>query len=192
MPAPARRLPVDGGRPGPRPAPAPAHGTGCIRTPGGANFLKRLRARDPAAKLVGMTRLPSSHDLPLLLTDDDIHSRVDTLIAPAVRDGQLWLFFLDGDQRQSPVLVPIGDLPPLPDGVVDNLGAVLAQVLPDLATDMGPGSVVMIRERRGPAAVLPADRAWADALTRTCRARDVVLRGVYLVTPTATRPLRAR
>ena len=139
-----------------------------------------------------MTRLPAPRDLPPLLTDDDIRCRVETLIAPALRDGTLWLFFLDGDQRQSPVLAPIEDLPPMPDGLVDNLGGVLEGVLPGLATDMGPGSVVFVRERLGPAHVLAADRAWADALATMCRARDVVLRGIYLVTPTATRPLPAR
>ena len=139
-----------------------------------------------------MTRRQSPHDLPPLLTDDDIRRRIESLVAPALRDGTLWLFFLDGDHRQSPVHVPLEDLPRLPDGVVDNLGKVLEGVLPDLTTDMGPGSVVLVRERLGPVTVLPADRAWADALATMCRAHDVVLRGIYLVTPTATRPLHAR
>ena len=139
-----------------------------------------------------MTRLPAPRDLPPLLTDDDIQDRVETLIAPALRDGTLWLLFLDGDQRQSPVLVPIEDLPPLPDDTVDNLGGVLEGVLPDLATDMGPGSVVFVRERLGPADVRAADRTWADALVAMCREHDVVLRGIYLVTPTATGRLPAR
>ena len=139
-----------------------------------------------------MTRTPSPHDLPPLLTDDDVRRRVETLIAPALRHGTLWLLFLDGDQRQSPVLVPIDDVPPLPDGLVDDLGGVLEGVLPDLATDMGAGSVVLVRERLGPAGVLSADRTWADALAVMCRTRDVVLRGIYLVTPTATRRLVPR
>ena len=139
-----------------------------------------------------MTRLPAPRDLPPLLTDDDIRRRIETVIAPALRDGTLWLLFLDGDQRQSSVVVPIEDLPPLPDGLVDNLGGILEEVLPDLATDMGPGSVVLVRERLGPDEVRAADRTWADALTSMCRVRDVVLRGIYLVTPTATRSLPAR
>lgn len=136
-----------------------------------------------------MTRLPSPHDLPPLLTDDDVRRRVETLIGPALRHGTLWLLFLDGDQRQAPALMPVEDTPRLPDDLVDRLGDVLAGVLPDLATDMGPGSVVLVRERLGPADVLPADRAWADALAAMCRARDVVLRGTFLVTPTDTRAL---
>lgn len=139
-----------------------------------------------------MTRLPSPRDLPPLLTDDDIRGRIETFIAPALRDGTLWLLFLDGDHRQAPVVMPIEDMPPLPDELVDRLGDVLEEVLPDLATDMGPGSVVLVRERLGPDKVRPADCAWVEALTAMCRARDVILRGVYLVTPTITRPLRAR
>lgn len=139
--------------------------------------------------LLGMTRLPSPHDLPPLLTDHDVRRRVETLIAPALRDGTLWLFFLDGDHRQSPVLMPIDDMPAVPDDRVGALGGVLEEILPDLATDMGPGSVVLIRERLGPERVLPADRVWAEALSAMCLARGVVQRGVYLVTPRSTKQL---
>jgi hypothetical protein len=136
-----------------------------------------------------MTRPPAPHDLPPLRTDDDVRRRIETLIAPALRDGTLWLLFLDGDRRQAPVVVPVEDTPHLPDGLVDDLGSVLEGFLPDLATDTGPGSVVFVRERLGRPDVLPADRAWAEALTRMCRRRGVVLRGVYLVTPAGTRRL---
>jgi hypothetical protein len=136
-----------------------------------------------------MTRLPAPRDLPSLLTDDDIRRRVECLIAPALRDRTLWLFFLDGDRRQAPVVMPVEDMPHLPDDTVDALGEVLEGFLPDLATDTGSGSVVLVRERLGPADVLAADRTWACALTTMCRVRDVVLRGIYLVTPTDTRRL---
>lgn len=136
-----------------------------------------------------MTRLPAPRDLPSLLTDDDIRRQVECLIAPALRDRTLWLLFLDGDQRQAPVIAPVEDLPPRPDDLVNRLGDVLEGVLPDLATNMGPGSVVIVRERLGPDDVLAADRTWADALASMCRARDIALRGIYLVTPTDTRRL---
>lgn len=136
-----------------------------------------------------MTRLPAPRDLPSLLTDDDIRRRVECLIAPALRDRTLWLFFLDGDRRQAPVVMPVEDMPHLPDDTVDALGEVLEGFLPELATDTGSGSVVLVRERLGPADVLAADRTWVRALTTMCRVRDVVLRGIYLVTPTDTRRL---
>ena len=136
-----------------------------------------------------MTRLPAPRDLPPLLTDTDVRRRIERLIGPASQDRTLWLFFLDGDRRQSPVLMPVEDMPLLPDGTLDGLGHVLEEVLPDLATAMGPGSVVFVWERLGPDEVLTADRAWADALVAVCRARGVVLRGTYLVTPAGTRGL---
>ena len=80
-------------------------------------------------------------------------------------------------------------MPHLPDDTVDALGEVLEGFLPELATDTGSGSVVLVRERLGPADVLAADRTWVRALTTMCRVRDVVLRGIYLVTPTDTRRL---
>ena len=150
-----------------------------------------VRPRGPAApaKLFDMTRTPAPRDLPALLTDDDIRRRVESLVAPALRHGTLWLFFLDGDRRQAPVVVPVEDMPHLPDETVDALGEVLEEIVPDLATDTGPGSVVLVRERLGPGDVLGSDRTWARALATMCRARDVVLRGIYLVTPTDTRTL---
>ena len=154
-----------------------------------AGFAVRPHARTAVATLVAMTRLPAPRDLPPLLTDDDLRRRIECLIGPALRDRTLWLFFLDGDHRQTPVLVPVEDMPHLPDDTVDRLGDVLEELLPDLATDMGPGSVVLVRERLGPDDVLPPDRAWADALAAMCRVRGVVLRGVYLVTPADTRRL---
>jgi hypothetical protein len=136
-----------------------------------------------------MTRTPAPRDIPALLTDDDIRRRVECLVAPALRHGTLWLFVLDGDRRQAPVVVPVEDMPHLPDETVDALGEVLEELVPDLATDSGPGSVVLVRERLGPDDVLASDRTWARALETMCRARDVVLRGIYLVTPTDTRML---
>jgi hypothetical protein len=136
-----------------------------------------------------MTRIPSPHDAPPLLTDDDVRHRVETLIAPALRHGTLWLLFVDGDRRQAPVVMPIDEMPDLPDNLVTGLGSVLEGVLPDMATAGGPGSVVFVRERLGPDEVLPADRVWAEVLTTMCRARRIVQRGVYLVTPDATQRL---
>ena len=136
-----------------------------------------------------MTESPPPPDLPALLTADDVRRRVESLVGPALRDDTLWLLFLDGDQRQAPVVMPIEDMPALPDETMTGLGCVLEEFLPDLATDRGPGSVVFVRERLGPDGVLPTDRVWAEVLQTMCRARRVVLRGVYLATPREVRPL---
>jgi hypothetical protein len=126
-------------------------------------------------------------DLPPLLTDDDVIGRVASLVGTAIRDDTLWLLFVDGDDRQAPVVMPVEDMPDLPDELVPALGDVLDGFLPDLATAAGPGSVVFVRERLGPDHLLPADRAWAWALGSMCRSRGIPVRGIHLSTPGAVR-----
>ena len=79
--------------------------------------------------------------------------------------------------------MPVEELSGPPDDeVVTALGDVIAEFLPDLATCTGAGSVVFVRERLGPDDMLPADRAWAEALVMMCRNREIRLRGVHLST----------
>jgi hypothetical protein len=120
---------------------------------------------------------------PPLRTDDDVARRVAALIGRATRDDTLWLLFVDGDDRQTPVVMPVEEASGPPDREMDMaLGNVLEGVLPDLATAAGVGSVVFVRERLGPDFVLPADRAWAEALATMCREREIRSRGVHLST----------
>jgi hypothetical protein len=129
-----------------------------------------------------MTEL-SPATAPPLRTDDDVARRVAALIGYATGSDKLWLLFVDGDDRQSPVVVPFEELPGMPDGaLVTGLGEVLEGILPDLTTAAGAGSVVFVRERPGPDDVLAADRAWAEALTTMCREREIRFRGVHLST----------
>ena len=129
-----------------------------------------------------MTEL-SPATAPPLRTDDDVARRVAALIGCATGNDKLWLLFVDGDDRQAPVVVPVEELPGPPDGeMVMALGDVLEGFLPDLATAAGAGSVVFVRERLGPDFVLPADRAWAEALATMCREREIRSRGVHLST----------
>ncbi len=120
---------------------------------------------------------------PPLRTDDDVARRVAALVGRALRDDTLWLLFVDGDDRQTPVVMPVEEASGPPDReMVMALGNVLEGVLPDLATAAGVGSVVFVRERLGPDYVLPADRAWAEALATMCREREIRSRGVHLST----------
>jgi len=133
-----------------------------------------------------MTDLSPATAAPLR-TDDDVARRVADLIGCAARDDTLWLLFVDGDDRQSPVLVPFEELPGSPDRrTVAALGQVIQGVLPNLTTEGGAGSVVFVRERLGPDDVVPDDRAWAEALTATCRHRGIRVRGVHLSSPRTT------
>lgn len=133
--------------------------------------------------------MTTSQDLPFLLTDADVLARVRRLVGTAITDRQLWIMFVDGDGRQAPVIAPVSDLPPRPDALVPRLGDLLAQVVPDLRTDLGHGSVILTLERLGPDMTGPPDRDWAQALTDACIAAAVELRGIFLSTPGGVRRL---
>lgn len=133
--------------------------------------------------------IPSFATAPPLTTDAAILERVEQLIGPAAVRRRLWLMFVDGDQRQAPVVMPIDDIPPRPDNMIDGLGAVLAGFTPDLATDTGAGSVIFVLERLGDERVTPADRAWVQALSGMCEDVGVAGRGVYRSTRAGVRRL---
>jgi hypothetical protein len=130
-----------------------------------------------------VTGLLPPYDRPLR-TDDDVARRVAALVGRAARDDTLWILFVDGDDQQAPVVMPVEELPGAPDDeLVTGLGDVLAGFLPDLTTLAGPGSVVFVRERLGSDDVLAIDLSWAEALTAMCRTRTIRLRSVHLSTP---------
>ena len=125
--------------------------------------------------------IPNPTDAPTLLTDADVLARVGALVGAACVDRQLWLMFVDGDDRQTPVVMPVSDIPhrPLPH-LLRGLTEVLRGLRDDLATDLGAGSVILTLERRGPDRPTPRDREWSAALVRVCRAAEIGLRGVFL------------
>jgi hypothetical protein len=133
----------------------------------------------------GMTASPV--DLPPLTTDEEVLARVRTVVG-AARTRQLWILFVDGDGRQSPVVVPIADVPhrPEPRGLA-GLTRVLRGLRGELVTDRGPGAVIVARERPGGNTVLDADREWAAALAEACRTAGVALRATVLSTPGGVR-----
>lgn len=136
-------------------------------------------------------RAPDFDTAQPLHTDADVLDRVRGLVGPASTDHQLWIMLVDGDGRQAPVVMPISDVPRLPDrSTAASLGAVLAGLRADLRTATGPGSVIFTLERLGADAVLPTDRGWAEALVRTCESADVPVRGIFLSTPAGVRRLR--
>jgi hypothetical protein len=126
-------------------------------------------------------------DLPPLTTDEEVLARVRTLVGAAAAE-QLWILFVDGDGRQSPVLVPIAGVPrrPEPRGLA-GLARVLRGLRHELVTERGPGAVVVTRERTGADTVLEADREWAAALAEVCRSAGVALRATVLSTPGGVR-----
>ncbi|MBC3190516.1 hypothetical protein H7X46_05490 [Pseudonocardia sp. C8] len=127
---------------------------------------------------------PHISELPALRTAADVHERVTMLVGAATTDRQLWIMFVDGDGVQAPVIVPITEMPAEPGPeTAERLAEVLGGLRAQLATDQGPGAVVLTWERLGPDRPLPADRAWARALADACAASGIPGRGTFLSTP---------
>jgi hypothetical protein len=125
-----------------------------------------------------------------LHTDADVLRRVDQLIEPDARLRQtLWLFFLDRNQQQLPVVVPIDDVPDDPDPeLVGSLCFIIAEVLGDAEPK---GSVVLVLTRPGAAAPGYADRTWRDRLKDAADEHGARIRMMCLATPDGVVPLTA-
>jgi hypothetical protein len=123
-----------------------------------------------------------------LRTDEEILARVDELIGPRDRQRQsLWLFFFDRGMRQMPVIVPIDDVPDLPDP--EDVGGpchIVAHVLEDCEPS---GWAVMALTRPGPALFGAAEEHWYHALIDGSRQHRTRLRMLCVVTPDAVREL---
>jgi hypothetical protein len=116
--------------------------------------------------------------------DSLVPLRTDALIEERVRDiigrawcRQMWLLFLDANQIQLPLLIPVESLPNLPEvesavQVVDNIAELMAEI--DAA------ELIVVWERDGPAAVSVQDAAWAWSIVCACRACGVTLRASLL------------
>ena len=113
-----------------------------------------------------------------LETDALIEQRVADLIGRANRR-QLWLLFLDDQQVQLPVIIPIDALPSAPPSGPDE-AATLAEMLKATVDAAAAASVIIVVERFGPPALTPSDVAWARALHDACDAVAVPLRAILL------------
>jgi hypothetical protein len=107
-----------------------------------------------------------------LTTDALIHERATALVGRAVRR-QLWLLFLDENDVQLPVIVPIDDIPVSPPDVL-MLGVA------DIADEVSAASVIAVIERFGDETLTPGDTAWARHLRESCAAASVPLRAILL------------
>jgi hypothetical protein len=136
-----------------------------------------------------MTTPPSTATLSRpLRTDTDILTRIEQLIDPIdrVRPG-LWLFFLDQNQAQLPVVVPIEDIPDDPEPqLVGNLCWTVAQVM---GYGLPADSLVIARTRPGPATPDETDRTWYIRLRDAAALHGAPVRMICLATPEGVLPL---
>ena len=110
-----------------------------------------------------------------LTTDADILRRVHDLIGRA-NLAQLWLLFLDHEDVQLPLLIPINGLPLYPDDGAAGIFANVADMMPGVGAD----SLVIVWERRGAPKMTDRDAAWLRYLAAACASAGVRLRAVLL------------
>jgi len=131
--------------------------------------MSRLDANDA-------TRLPIS-------TDHDVEQRVADLLQHAVRR-QWWTLYLDDDDVQRPVLMPMAGYPEHPDEPCGDEGIaaeLLANRLASIVEDIAAAKVIFVWERPGGPESTPADREWASALGAACRAAGVAVRAQLIL-----------
>jgi len=115
-------------------------------------------------------------DLEPLTTDEAIERRVASLIGRA-QNRQIWLLFLDQNQVQSPLVLPVSDVPVAPpDDDLDNW----SEFVRGTTEAVDAGEVIVVLERFAPERLTDADRAWARMLRDGCRVAGVTLRAVLL------------
>lgn len=123
-------------------------------------------------------RIPNyeeTHEQPLT-TDEQVLERVGLLVRNALRR-QLWLMFLDGDDRQLPVLMPT-DVPAHPQ---TTDASTLARFIHGVNDDLGASSIVVALERRGSDEISEDDRAWFRLVAAAASMAELRLRGPLLV-----------
>ena len=111
-----------------------------------------------------------------LTTDALIEQRVASLVGRA-QTRQIWLLFLAADAVQSPLVMPISDIPVAP--AAGDL-AQWAEFIRAVTEAADAASVVTVIERYGSDRLTDADRAWARMTRDGCSGADVALRAVVL------------
>jgi hypothetical protein len=121
-------------------------------------------------------------------TDAEVLARVSVMIDVRERALQtLWLFFLDRDELQSEVVVPIDGIPDLPDPrLVGNVCYLVSQVL---SGDQSDGSAVIALSRPGSAELGEMDLHWLRALQQGAVQHRAPIRMLCLATPAGVREL---
>ncbi len=121
---------------------------------------------------------PRASDATLLplRSDPEVLDRVRALLGRAHRR-QLWLMFLDHDDRQLPLLMP-SDIPPRPEpGDARRLAAFIR----DLVDELDARSVIVSLERRGRDELTELDREWLGMMRDAAAFAAVPMRGPLLV-----------
>jgi hypothetical protein len=124
-----------------------------------------------------------------LPTDDDVLRRVDLLLDDNARQlRSVVLLFLAADGAQLPAMVPIDDVPELPDPMLVNS---VCWLIAEALTEHAGGSAVVVLTRPGAGRANDADRRWCRLLHAGARQHRAAIRAVCLATPSGVLRLAA-
>jgi hypothetical protein len=124
-----------------------------------------------------------------VITDADVLARVDEVIEPAARrERALWLFFFYSDGTQAPVIVPLDDLPELPEEDDAELAFHMLRHFYGLTEDDDLSFVLTIC-RDGTLELTESDRRWLRVLQWGIKEYAAPVRMLCLATPEGVRAL---
>lgn len=124
---------------------------------------------------MSMPRYDDVHDEPLT-SDEHVLERTSLLLGHAVRR-QIWMMFLDEQDRQLPVLMP-SYVPRRPGR---DHREHFARMLGVLFEDADADAMVVAYERRGGGELTAADSEWLTLIRDACAEAAIRLRGPLLV-----------
>jgi len=118
-------------------------------------------------------------DLPPISSQADLYQHWRALMGElGFAAPQLWMVMIDGEDRCTPVIQRIEEIPDVPDPqALDSLMTVCSGILDEVLVG---GSVAFLLARPGPAGVTASDRAWAAGLAAAARERGVACHPVHL------------
>ena len=127
--------------------------------------------------MVGMTEISAeTAENEPLVTDELIERRVRAIVGRACRR-QVWMLFLDEDDVQVPLILPMADYPASPG---DGNAAIFAERVKDIVEVAGAEQVIFVWERYAGEQLSPVDIDWARHLHEACRAEGVPVRAQLL------------
>lgn len=109
-----------------------------------------------------------------LTSDALIEQRVADIVGRAI-SRQLWFMFVDEDDLQLPMIIPM-DRPNDPGDHLD----VLAENVKRTAELLDAAAVIVVIERRASDELSPVDIVWVRGIARSFEAAGVTLRGIAL------------
>ncbi|WP_166871030.1 MULTISPECIES: hypothetical protein [unclassified Salinibacterium] len=109
-----------------------------------------------------------------LTSDALIEQRVGDLVGRAI-SRQLWFLFLDEEEIQLPMLIPL-DRPERPTAQLTTV----VESIHEAVDVLDAASVIVVIERHASEILTPIDIEWARAISDSCTAQHVRLRGLLL------------